>query len=207
MCQVITQTNHSCGHQVRRYMRKSKYCLFFKHKDEDFHMVSFVYKGDSKFICEHCEIKAEAYEKGLRGAKRHEYIRIEFEKSNENSKAEKARNAIAAAEKSQKNVDPAKIAELNKHARRQVKWYLMNRCANLNEKALLLKTIMQAPAAIDRKALVECFGSNAVYNHKAKVWKGLSSGDRNVLTSIARRAGMTRALENGFKMENPVDMQ
>ncbi|KAI0835027.1 hypothetical protein F5Y06DRAFT_142759 [Hypoxylon sp. FL0890] len=206
-CSVITQTNHACGHQVRRYLCKSKFCLFFKHNAEDFHMVTFVYKKDSEFICEHCEFRARAQDLGLRGAERQEYIRSEYEKSNEAWGIEKARKAIAAAEKSQKSVDSAKIAELNKLARTQVKWYLKERCSSTNDKALLLRTIFQVPEIIDRKALVECFGSYVVYDQKAKIWKGLPSKDRGILTSIARRAGMTKALEKGFNMEKPIDME
>ncbi|OTA52745.1 hypothetical protein K449DRAFT_440526 [Hypoxylon sp. EC38] len=199
-CSVITQTNHSCGHQVRRYSCKAKFCLFFKHRVEDFHMVTFVYKGESQYVCEYCEIKSDANEMGLRGAEKWNFINSEYDKSSESWAIEKANRAIAAAEKSQKNVDAAKIAELNKKARTEVKWYLRNRCSK-SDKVLLLKTILQVPDCIDQKALVEYFGSYAVYDQKEKIWKGLPLTDRNTLLNIARRAGLMKTLENGGRYE------
>ncbi|KAI1407728.1 hypothetical protein F5Y13DRAFT_123650 [Hypoxylon sp. FL1857] len=206
-CAVVSQTNHSCGHQVRRYMCKAKFCLFFPHEADEFHMVTYVYKADSKYWCEYCEIKGDANDSGLRGAEKHDFIKTEYDRSGEARQVQNANEVIAAADNSQNGVDAAKIAELNKTALSEIKWYLKNRCSSVNDKALLLKTILQVPQSIDRKALVECFGSYVVYDQKQNIWKGLSSKDRGILTSIARRAGMFKTLDIALKMQKPVDMQ
>ncbi|KAI0120776.1 hypothetical protein F4776DRAFT_226479 [Hypoxylon sp. NC0597] len=207
VCSVITQTNHSCGHQVRRYLCKAKICLFFKHRVEDFHMATFVYRTDSRERCEYCEIKHDASEMGLRGAEKWDFIKSEYERGSEVWAVEKAKIAIAAAEESQKDVDSTKIEELNNKARREIKWYLRNRCFSKNDKALLLKTILQVPECLDRKALVEYFGSYAVYDQREKVWKGMPLNERNTLLNIARRAGFMNALETAFKIQKPDDAE
>ncbi|KAI2470190.1 hypothetical protein F4781DRAFT_185907 [Annulohypoxylon bovei var. microspora] len=210
MCKTVRQSNYSCGHQVLTSMGKSKFCLFYPHNAEEFHVTTIAYMGRAQSnLCYECKVRKEAFAKGLRGAEKHEYIRTTYAKSHEARSKQSARDAISTAKKSRKcDLTAEKIAKLNETARAQVKYYVQGKQAqDTNGRAILLKTILQMPDIIDRKVLVELFGSYIVWDKKNGVWKGLPSADRAVLMSIARRAGMSKTLEDGFKAQKPIEVK
>ncbi|KAI1211157.1 uncharacterized protein F4807DRAFT_27251 [Annulohypoxylon truncatum] len=215
MCRTVRQTNHSCGHQVTTSMGKAKFCLFYPHKAEDFHAVTTVYaSATNNHPCYECKVKMDAFANGLKGADKHQYVTKRYAESREASSKKLAKEHIAAANKSQKNSElltPEKIAQLNENAREQVKYYLHGKRAQGKvERTILLKTIIQMPDVIDRKGLVKLFGSHVVWDWRDRenaVWKGLPSGDRAALMSIARRAGLSKTLEEGFKEQRPIEVK
>ncbi|KAI2615825.1 hypothetical protein GGS26DRAFT_603952 [Hypomontagnella submonticulosa] len=209
-CAVITQATFSCGHQAFYYYDKARFCLFFPHRHTDFHMASIAYSNKIyQEACLECVLKDEANQKGLHGKQRHEYIRGHFAKSQDKASRDLAKQHIDRADASQRVALSAdQVAELNAKAQSQVRYYLQ-RGLGKSSKVNLFKTVLQVPPAIDKKALVRAFGTYCVWDTKkeAGVWRGLPSEERTVLLNIARRGAMIRALEEGFKAENPVEVK
>ncbi|KAI0887716.1 uncharacterized protein GGS22DRAFT_197701 [Annulohypoxylon maeteangense] len=211
MCQTIRQTNHSCGHQVLTSMGKSKFCLFFPHEAEEFHSVITVYvNGPQGYPCYECKVKMDAFGNGLKGAEKYQYVKNRYAKSREAQSKATAGQAIAAAKKSQQcKLSAEKVAQLNENARTQVAFYFRkNRVANMTQRAILLRTIIQMPDVIDRKSLVKYFASYVVWDwtdKAAPAWKGLPSANKAVLTTICRRAGLTKTFEEGLKEPRPLE--
>ncbi|KAI0382337.1 hypothetical protein F5Y04DRAFT_288062 [Hypomontagnella monticulosa] len=209
MCPLITQAKFSCGHQVLYWDGNARFCLFYPHVETDLHMATITYT-DNKETCLECVLRNEANQKGLHGRERHEYIRGTIKVSQEKASRDKARLCIEKADKSQRgSMSPARVAELNAKAQAQVKYYLQKRgrfALGKSGKLNLLKSVLQVPPMIDRKALVTAFGTYCVWDVKDGVWKGLPSAERSILTAIARHAGMAKTLEAGFKAEKPVEV-
>ncbi|KAI1102713.1 hypothetical protein F4804DRAFT_334055 [Jackrogersella minutella] len=210
MCRIVRQTNHKCGHQLLTDMGKSKFCLFYPHTTSEFHAVCIAYvNGTDENLCQECRIRKEAFKKGLRGPEKYEYVRATYENSYESKSRQRAREAISNANESQQGVfSPAKIAEMNKNARAQVKFYFgqTERMRDTNQKVVLLKTIVQMPEIIDRSGLVELFGSYVGFNLEKDVWEGITYTDSAILTSIARKAGFAYALEDGLNADRPFEV-
>ncbi|KAI4866006.1 hypothetical protein F4820DRAFT_469180 [Hypoxylon rubiginosum] len=212
-CSTLVQRNFSCGHQLLLRKGNATFCLFYPHTTEEYHAVYTKFeskpRGDE---CKECQIRTKAGNQGLglRGPERLDFIKKTYAKTWEAKSREEAKNSVTLAKKSQQVTDAEQIAKLNKKAQEQVKFY-MGRRGRLQldtfKRGNLLKIILEAPDAIDRKALLSVFGSYCVWDQKENVWKGMPSEERNHLMGIARRAGYGRTLEAGLAMKKPEDLQ
>ncbi|KAI2629982.1 hypothetical protein GGR54DRAFT_288516 [Hypoxylon sp. NC1633] len=210
-CSVITQANFSCGHQLHLWREWSSFCLFYPHQNTDFHQATIAYETYArKSKCYECELRKRANEEGLKGPIKYDYVRSRYDKSRELNQKNWAKESFELAKKSQAGpLDEARIEALNDKAKSQVKFYLGQGTKTNTKfgKANLLKTILQVPEGIDRRALITVFGSYAVWDQKQNVWKGLPTEDRGYLLAIARRAGVARLLEEGFAAKTPVQVK
>ncbi|KAI0851211.1 hypothetical protein F5Y00DRAFT_259748 [Daldinia vernicosa] len=201
-CAVLSQVNYSCGHQLLLVKNFAKFCLFYPHKDTEFHMAAIAYSNyPTDYPCKSCALSQEAAEKGIHKGQRKVFIAERYPKSKEASSIEDAKWYLATAKKSQEGVDASKIEELNKRAKEQIKYYLGRegkKALTRNDKAILLKTILQVPAVIDRHALVVTFGSFVGWNQKQNHMKFIHYSEMSVLRDIARKGGMLKALETGL---------
>ncbi|KAI2778328.1 hypothetical protein F4815DRAFT_477969 [Daldinia loculata] len=201
-CAVLSQVNHSCGHQLLLVKNFSKFCLFYPHKDTEFHMAAIAYSNHpTEYPCQSCALREEAAEKGIHKQGRRDFIRKRYAETKEASSKEDAKWYLDTAKKSQKGVDAVKIEELNKHAKKQIKYYLGRggyKALRRGDKAILLKTILQVPEVIDRHALVVTFGSYVGWNQKKNCPKFIHYSEMSALRDIARKGGMLKALEAGL---------
>ncbi|KAI1772176.1 hypothetical protein F4818DRAFT_454071 [Hypoxylon cercidicola] len=210
-CSKLVRRNFSCGHQLLLRIGKVTFCLYYPHTTKDYHAVVTQYDNATRdHECKECAIRKEASNKGLRGAERLDFIKNNYAKTWEAKAREEAKKSAALANTSQQATDPETIVKLNKKAESQVKFYLAHpsryRLDTIG-RAELLKTILRAPDAIDRKALVTLFGSYSVFDQKENVWKGMPVNERNYLLVIARHAGLSRTLEYGLSLKKPEDLQ
>ncbi|KAI0899049.1 hypothetical protein F4806DRAFT_323012 [Annulohypoxylon nitens] len=215
MCRTVKQTSYanSCGHQVTTSLGESFFCLFYPHKPEEYHIVTTMYyEAPEGQTCYECEIKADAYAKGLKGAERHKYVADEYKKSRELKQKENAAKDIAAVKKTQEvQFTKQQIADMNEDALVNVEWYIHHGIKKgglrLSEKIILLKTIVQMPNFIDRKSLVRLFGSHISWNwkdEKKPYWKGVPSDHCASFRAIARHAGFPKTLEEGLSRRRPI---
>ncbi|KAI1092038.1 hypothetical protein F5B19DRAFT_238115 [Rostrohypoxylon terebratum] len=215
MCRTVKQTNytHSCGHQVTTSLGESFFCLFYPHEPEEYHIATTMYvQAPASQMCYECEVKADANAKGLRGAEKHKYVAEEYKISREARLKENAAKDIAAMRKTQEGqLSKEQIAEMNEDALANVEWYIHNgfkgRGLRKSEKIILLKTIVQMPNFIDRKALIKLFGSHISWNwknEKRPYWKGVPEEHASSFRDVARRAGLTKALEEGLSRRRPI---
>ncbi|XXG96227.1 hypothetical protein Hte_002508 [Hypoxylon texense] len=210
-CSTLVQRNFSCGHRLLLRKGNTTFCLFYPHTPEEYHAASVHYESRPRDEeCKECQIRKEAGTKGLRGAEKLNYIKKMYAKTWEAKSREEAKNSATLAKKSQEVADPEEIAKLNEKAQGQVKFYLGRRGRHrldIVKQGNLLRTILLAPEAIDKKALILVFASYCVWDQKENVWKGMLSQDRNYLLAIARRAGFVRTLEAGLAMKKPQNLQ
>ncbi|KAI1387136.1 uncharacterized protein F4822DRAFT_443947 [Hypoxylon trugodes] len=191
------------------YVAPSWFCLFYPHTEDEFHMNYMEFARETaNYKCEKCSIQEEADKQELRGVARQEFLKTTYDNSSELFAKETAKDCIAKANKSQQGpFTPQKIAELNEHAKSQVKYYLSRQGkAALTpwKKAALLKTIVQVPEIINRKELVKTFGA-AMATNLDGTRKALKHSETSSLKGIAHRAGMAKTLEEGFKSLIPVE--
>ncbi|KAI1760640.1 hypothetical protein GGR53DRAFT_470119 [Hypoxylon sp. FL1150] len=213
VCYTLVQQNFSCGHQHLLRKEKAAYCLFYPHTADEYHSLFTQYQSKPRdHECKECMIRKEAGTKGLRGAERHEFVKNTYARTWESRSRVEAKNAIAQAKKSRDATDISEegVAAINVRARDQVKFYL-GRCGRGQmtpaKRRHLLKIILEAPPAVDRKALIRVFGSYCVFDQKDNAWKGMPSEERSILVAIARRAGLSRTLEEGLAMQKPEDLE
>ncbi|KAF3068391.1 hypothetical protein GL218_08278 [Daldinia childiae] len=201
-CAVLSQVNHSCGHQLLLVKNFSKYCLFYPHKDTEFHMAAIAYSNyPTDYPCKTCALREVAAKKGIHKQERKDFIRERYANTKEAFSKEDAKWYLDTAKKSQEGVDANQIEELNERAKNQIKYYLGrggNKELGRRDKAILLKTILQVPEVIDRHALVVTFGSYVGWNQKKNQPKFMHYSEMGTYRDVARKGGMLKALEEGF---------
>ncbi|KAI0113489.1 hypothetical protein F4814DRAFT_421923 [Daldinia grandis] len=203
-CAVLSQVNFSCGHQLLLVKGFPKFCLFYPHKDTEFHMATIANpKYPTKYPCQSCALREEATEKGIHKQERKDFISKRYPQTKEASSKEDAKWYLATAKKSRESADANKIAELNEQAKNQIKYYLgrTKQRSEINEKAILLKTILQVPSTIDRHALVVTFGSYVGWNQKKNLPEFIPYPQMSILKDIARRGNAFKALEKGLRQK------
>ncbi|KAI8964467.1 hypothetical protein F5Y11DRAFT_315774 [Daldinia sp. FL1419] len=205
-CAILSQVNYKCGHQLLLFNKHPKFCLFYPHKKEDFHLSTITYGSQPlDKLCAECALRIEAKEKNIHGQGRLDYVRKRYPESDESYSRAKAQRFLAAARDSQKGVGADRTAELTAHAKAQIKYYLEqvdNKAVQGYQLGVLLKTILQVPVAIDRRDLVITFGSYLVWDQQTHKRKIVSGKEISMLKSIARKANLLKALETGMK-SNP----
>ncbi|KAI1801983.1 hypothetical protein F4811DRAFT_531569 [Daldinia bambusicola] len=209
-CAVLTQVNYSCGHQLLLVKGGVKFCLFHPHEETDFHMAAIAYAGRPiDYPCEECVLRAEATAKGIHKEARQNFLRKRLAQSYEAQSQIDARWYRDTAAKSQEGVNAEQIQELQKHVKGQIKYYLGPRGSGVraettDARAILLKTVLQVPDALDRQALVVAFGSYVTWDQENNQRRFVPGAQMARLKAIARKANLLKSLEMGFKSK-PTD--
>ncbi|KAI0449136.1 hypothetical protein F5B21DRAFT_495260 [Xylaria acuta] len=203
MCQDIQQVTFFCGHQIKFWWGKSRFCLFTGEGASRFHTTYLDFARNDE-NCPRCQVVEHIKQQG-KVLKRFEFrqmVEDGYAKTQDSREEEQAKKWESLSQKACSELTAERIADLEIQIKERVAFYLYKDNCTPNSKVALLRTLTTLPGVFNIQELVRFFASR--YFSEDDTEKKLQDWERKKLFSIARRARLDRTFKAGLSMKEPL---
>ncbi|KAI0545178.1 hypothetical protein F4679DRAFT_588800 [Xylaria curta] len=205
MCQDIQQVTFFCGHQMKFWWGKSRFCLFTGEGIGRFH-TTYLFFQRSNDNCPRCQIVERVKQQG-RLLKRSEFrqtVEDVYAKTKDSKEEQQAKKWESLSQEALSELTAERIVDLELQIKESVVYFMSKDNFASKSKIILLRTLTRLPETFNIQELVRFFASR--YFNKNNKERNLEDWERKQLFSIAHHVRLDRTFKDGLNMKEPLPL-
>ncbi|KAI0185610.1 hypothetical protein EV127DRAFT_412048 [Xylaria flabelliformis] len=205
MCQDIQQVTFFCGHQMKFWWGKSRFCLFAGEGADRFHTTYCSFERSNE-NCPRCQIVGRVKQQGalLKRSEFRKTVEDRYAKTKDCKEEQQAKKWESLSQKALSELTKERIHDLELQIQKSVVFYLSKDNFAPNSKIALLRTLIRLPDLFNIQELVRFFASR--YFSEKNSDRTLQDWERKKLLSIAHHARLDRTFKDGLNREQPLPL-
>ncbi|KAI1743108.1 hypothetical protein F4680DRAFT_445577 [Xylaria scruposa] len=204
MCQDIQQVTFFCGHQMKFWWGKSRFCLFTGEGTDRFH-TTYLFFERSDDSCPRCKIveRVKQQDKLLKRSEFRKTVEDIYAKTKDMKEEQQAKKWESLSQKALSELTTERIVDLELQIKESVVYYMSQEKFAPKSKIVLLRTLTRLPGTFNIQELVRFFASWYFNNNKDR---NLQDWERKQLFTIAHHVRLDRTFKDGLNMKEPLPL-
>ncbi|KAI0465888.1 hypothetical protein F4859DRAFT_519689 [Xylaria cf. heliscus] len=205
MCQDIQQVTFFCGHQIKFWYGKSRFCLFTGKATSRFH-TTYLFFDRNEEKCAWCQIVQHFKEEGesLKPSEFRQIVKDRYAETQDSLQEQEAKKWESLSEKAHSELTAERVADLENQIKVRIAFHLSKVNCTPGSKVILLRTLTRLPEIFNRQELVRFFASR--YFSEGDKRGRLQGWERKQLFSIAHQARLERTFKAGLNLQEPLPL-